>query len=162
MRSIVLSLGLFPPALLFSQKTAEEIHKMHQDPKAYIAELENPRREAEQKPGEVIAALGLKSGETLADIGAGSGYFAFRFARCVGNAGRVYAVEINPDMVLYMSRHIRDLKLSNVVTVLSDPDDPLLPDRAIDRFFICNTWHHIENKTKYLSLMKKCSSREAR
>ena len=54
-----------------------------------------------------------------------------------------------------MNRHSRDLKLSNVVTVFSDPDDPLLAWRAIGRIFICNPGHHVENKTKYLSLMKK-------
>jgi ubiquinone/menaquinone biosynthesis C-methylase UbiE len=117
--------------------------------------LENPERDAEQKPDQVIAALGLRAGETLADIGAGSGYFSFRFARALGNSGRVYAVDISPDMILYMNRRIRDLKLNNVVTVLSAPDDPLLPDGTVDRFFICNTWHHIENKAKYLGLMKK-------
>jgi ubiquinone/menaquinone biosynthesis C-methylase UbiE len=54
-----------------------------------------------------------------------------------------------------MNREIRDLKLKNVVTVLSVPDDPLLPDASIDCFFICDTWHHIENKARYLALMKK-------
>jgi arsenite methyltransferase len=159
MRSILL-VGFLLPALLFAQnstkpKTAEEIHKMHQDSKAYIAMLENPQRDAEQKPEEVIAAMALKNGETIADIGAGSGYFAFRFARHVGNNGRIYAVDINSDMVLFMNRHIRDLKLKNVVTILSAPDDPLLPDASIDRFFICNTWHHVENRGNYMQLMKK-------
>ena len=137
------------------QKAPEEIQKMHQDPKAYIAMLENPQRDAEQKPDEVIAALDLKAGETLADIGAGSGYFAFRFARKVGDSGRVYAVDINPDMILYMNRHIRDRKIKNVATVLSAPDDPLLPDGSINRFFVCNTWHHVENRPSYIALMKR-------
>ena len=91
----------------------------------------------------------------MADIGAGSGYFSFRFARKVGSSGRVYAVDVNPDMILYMNRRIRDLNLRNVVTILSVPDDPLLGDSSIDRFFICNTWHHIEQQTQYLALMKK-------
>jgi arsenite methyltransferase len=136
-------------------KTVEEIHKLHQDSKAYIAMLENPQRDVEQKPEEVIAALDLKEGETIADIGAGSGYFAFRFARKVGSSGRVYAVDINPDMILHMNRLIRDMKLKNVVTLLSEPNDPLLPEASIDRFFICNTWHHIENRNQYIKLMKK-------
>ena len=158
-RSVIISL-LCLPLLLFTQnaakpKTAEEIHKMHQDPKAYISMLESPQRESEQKPQEVLAALALKNGEIVADIGAGSGYFSFRFARQVGNNGRVYAVDISPDMILYMNRRIREQKLNNVVTVLSAADDPLLPDIAIDRFFICNTWHHIQNQTQYMALMKK-------
>jgi arsenite methyltransferase len=137
------------------QGTKEQIEKMHQDPKAYIAMLENPQRDIEQKPQEVIAAMGLKKGEVIADIGAGSGYFAFRFAQHVGAGGRVYAVDINADMILYMNRHIRDQNLKNVVTILSAPDDPLLMDASIDRFFICNTWHHVENRIQYLALMKK-------
>jgi ubiquinone/menaquinone biosynthesis C-methylase UbiE len=137
------------------QNTREQIEKMHQDPKAYIAMLENPQREAEQKPEEVIAALGLKPGEVIADIGAGSGFFSFRFAPKVGKGGRVYAVDINPDMILYMNRCIRDKKIKNVTTILSVPDDPLLTDASINRFFICNTWHHVENRPRYIALMKK-------
>ena len=128
---------------------------MHQDPKAYIATLEYPQRDSEQKPDQVIAALELKRGETIADIGAGSGYFAFRFARNVGDSGRIFAVDTSPDMILHMNRRIRDLKLGNVFTVLSAPDDPLLQDAAINRFFICNTWHHLENRANYLRLMKR-------
>lgn len=148
------------PALLLTQNAAgqrskEEIEKMHKDPKAYISMLENPQRDAEQKPQEVIKALDIKEGETIADIGAGSGYFAFRFARHVGNSGRIYAVDINSDMIVFMNRHIRDNKMKNVVTVLSAPDDPLVTDASIDRFFICNTWHHVPNQNHYIALMKK-------
>jgi arsenite methyltransferase len=137
------------------QGTKEQIQKMHQDPKAYIAMLENPQRDAEQKPDEVIAALDLKPGETLADIGAGSGYFSFRLARRVGDSGRVYAVDINSDMILFMNRNIRDKKIKNVTTILSAPDDPFLADASINRFFICNTWHHVQNRPRYMALMKK-------
>jgi ubiquinone/menaquinone biosynthesis C-methylase UbiE len=131
------------------------MHKLHQDPKAYIALLEDPQRDSYQKPHDVIMSLNLKEGETVADIGAGSGYFAFRFTHHVGDKGKVYGVDINPDMILYMNRRIRDMQLKNIVTILASPDDPLLIDASIDRFFICDTWHHIENQSKYLALMKK-------
>src|SRR5512141_2159428 len=78
-------------------KTMEEMHKLHQDPKAYIAALEDPARDAYQKPHEVIMALALRDGEQIADIGAGSGYFALRFARHVGVTGRVFAVDVSRD-----------------------------------------------------------------
>lgn len=149
---------LFSPTLVSAQnppKTMEEMHRLHQDSKAYIAMLEDPARDAYQKPHEVVMALGLKEGETIADIGAGSGYFAFRFSNHVGESGRVYAVDINPDMIVFMNRRIRDMKVKNMVTILSAPDDPLLLDGSIDRFFICETWHHIQNQTQYLTLMKK-------
>lgn len=145
----ILSAAQNPP------KSMEEMHRLHQDSKAYIAMLEDPARDAYQKPHEVVMSLGIKEGETIADIGAGSGYFAFRFAHHVGESGRVYAVDINPDMILYMNRRMRDLQVKNVVTVLSAPDDPLLMSRSIDRFFICETWHHIQDQTQYLALMKK-------
>ena len=58
-------------------------------------------------------------------------------------------------MILHMNERIRDMKLRNVVTVLSAPHDPLLIDGSLDRFFICDTWHHIQNQAQYLGLMKK-------
>jgi ubiquinone/menaquinone biosynthesis C-methylase UbiE len=97
----------------------------------------------------------LREGETVADIGAGSGYFTFRLASSVGDKGRIYAVDTSPDMILHMNQRIRDMKVKNIVTVLSSPDDPLLLDGSIDRFFICDTWHHIQNQAQYLALMKK-------
>jgi arsenite methyltransferase len=137
------------------RRTGEELHHLHQDSKAYIAFLEDPQRDAYQKPHEVMMALGIKPGEVIADIGAGSGYFTFRLARQVGVNGRVYAVDINPDMIVYINRRIRDSNTRNLVTILAPPDDPLLPDASVDRFFICDTWHHIEKQDPYLALMKK-------
>jgi ubiquinone/menaquinone biosynthesis C-methylase UbiE len=133
----------------------EEMHRLHGDSKAYIALLEDPKRDAYQKPHEVLMALGLKEGEVVADIGSGAGYFALRFARHVGENGRVYAVDVNPEMVVHLNRRIRDLGLRNLITLLAPPDDPLLPDRSVDRFFICDTWHHIENQDQYLALLKR-------
>ena len=156
---IVSTLALCLVAAVWAQDSpklsAEEMHRLHQNSKAYIAFLEDPKRDDYQKPHEVIMALDLKDGERIADVGAGSGYFTLRIARHVGETGRVYAVDINPDMIIHLNRAIRDTGVANVTTILAPPDDPLLPDKSIDRFFICDTWHHIENQTKYLELMKK-------
>jgi ubiquinone/menaquinone biosynthesis C-methylase UbiE len=135
--------------------TREEMERRHRDTKAYIAMLEGPARDGYQKPDEVVKALGLKGGETIADIGSGSGYFTLRLARAVGDTGHVYGVDIDPEMIRYLNRRIRASGLRNVQTVLSEPDDPLLPDRSIDRILIVNTWHHIENQERYLALLKK-------
>jgi ubiquinone/menaquinone biosynthesis C-methylase UbiE len=135
--------------------TQQEMHKLHQDSKAYIALLEDPARDAYQKPHEVVTALGLKDGERIADIGAGSGYFALRFARHVGASGLVFAVDINPDMIVHLNRRVRDAFLDNVRTILALPDDPLLPAASIDRAFVCETWHHIDSRPRYLALLKK-------
>ncbi len=136
-------------------RSHDEMHRLHQDPKAYIAMLEDPARDEYQKPHEVLAALALEPGEIVADIGSGSGYFALRFAAHVGQAGRVFAVDIDPALVRHLNRRVRDLGLRNVQTVLAEPDDPLLPDGSIDRFVIVDTWHHIEKQAEYLALMKR-------
>ena len=136
-------------------RSDEEMHRLHRDSKAYIAMLEDPERDAYQKPHEVIQALDLKQGEVIADIGSGSGYFTLRFAAHVGDKGRVYGVDIDPEMIRHLNRRIRDAGQENVQTVLAAPDDPLLRDRSIDRFVVVDTWHHIENQPQYLSLMKK-------
>jgi ubiquinone/menaquinone biosynthesis C-methylase UbiE len=100
-------------------------------------------------------ALDLKPGETIADIGSGSGYFALRFAAHVGEKGRVLAVDIDPDMVRYLNRRVRDAGVRNVQTILAEPNDPLLADASVDRFVVVDTWHHIEKPLEYLALMKK-------
>jgi arsenite methyltransferase len=157
--SLALLDWLLLPAMVLAQDSTKrglhEMHRLHQDSKAYIAMLDDPARDAYQKPHEVITALKLNEGEVIADIGAGSGYFTFRLAQHVGDAGRVYAVDVSPDMIVHLNRRVRDLKAKNVVTILSLPDDPLLADASVDRFFICDTWHHIENHDHYLGLLKK-------
>jgi ubiquinone/menaquinone biosynthesis C-methylase UbiE len=150
------------PALLFigvgvvaqAPKTQHEAHKLHGDPKAYIAALEDPARDAYQKPHEVMEALHVKEGEVIADIGAGSGYFTLRLSHHVGSTGHVYGVDISPDMIRHLNRRISEAGLLNVSTILAQPDDPLLP-RPVDRFLVVDVWHHIENQPAYLGLMKK-------
>lgn len=150
---------ILSPAFLWAQdpvkRDEHQMHGLHNDPKAYIGSLEDPKRDAYQKPHEVMTALNLKSGEVIADIGAGSGYFTFRIAHHVGPKGKVFAVDVSPDMIRHVNRRIRDLKTANVVSILADPDDPLLAEQSVNRFFICNVWHHVENPSKYLAALKK-------
>ena len=153
-------LGVLVPALLAAAqdpmpRSHEEMHRLHQDPKAYIAMLEDPKRDEYQKPHEVLTALDLKPGQTIADIGSGSGYFTLRFAAHVGAEGRVFAVDVDPEMVRYLNRRVRDAGVRNVQTILAEPNDPLLPDASVDRFVVVDTWHHIEDQPGYLALMKK-------
>jgi ubiquinone/menaquinone biosynthesis C-methylase UbiE len=132
----------------------EAAHRLHKDSKAYIAALEDPKRDAYQKPHEVMEALAIKPGEVIADIGAGSGYFAIRFAHHVGPAGRVYAVDVNPDMIGHVQARVSEAKLLNVTPILAPPDDPLLP-QPVDRFVVVDVWHHVENQAGYLAKMKQ-------
>jgi ubiquinone/menaquinone biosynthesis C-methylase UbiE len=152
----ILAVGLASATAIRAQapQSAHDAHTLHGDPAAYIAALEDPKRDAYQKPDEVVAALTLKPGEIIADIGAGSGYFALRLAPHVGAPGHVYAVDVSPEMIRRMNQRIRDAKLLNISTILAAPDDPLLP-QPVDRFLFVNVWHHIPDRPVYLALMKR-------
>ncbi len=141
------------PAQDTTPRSHAEMHRLHQDPKAYIAMLEDPGRDAYQRPDQVIAALALRPGEVIADIGSGSGYFTLRLAKSVGETGRVYGVDVDPSMVRYLNRRVRAAGLRNVHVLLAEPDDPLLPE-PVDRFLIVDTWHHIENPAGYLDRIR--------
>jgi ubiquinone/menaquinone biosynthesis C-methylase UbiE len=130
--------------------TAHDAHRLHADPEAYIGALDDPARDAWQKPHEVIEALGLRPGESIADIGSGSGYFALRFARHVGADGRVYAVDVDEKLLSHLEKAAARAGLSNVTPVLAPPDDPRLASGSVDRVFIANVWHHIDDQSGYL------------
>src|ERR1044072_4957992 len=104
LRVFLVVLIFFPSPLLAQaapKRDKHQMHGLHNDPKSYIGSLEDPKRDAYQKPHEVLAALNLKPGEVIADIGAGSGYFTFRLSHSVGANGKVYAVDVSPDMILH-------------------------------------------------------------
>src|SRR5574341_916909 len=125
---------LFVTVAVYAQDAVKrdphQMRELHLNPKSYIGTLEDPKRDTYQKPHEVLTALNLKPGEIIADIGAGSGYFTFRLAHFVGDQGRVYAVDISPDMIRHINRRIREARSTNIVSILADPDDPLLPDQS--------------------------------
>lgn len=144
---------LLAPVAAQDAREQHQAHRLHENPAAYIKALEDPKRDAYQKPNEVMEALAVKPGEIVADIGAGSGYFTMRLAHHVGPAGRVYAVDVNPDMIRHVNGRVRDAGLLNVVPILAAPDDPLLP-QPVDRLLIVDVWHHIEDQAGYLAKMK--------
>ena len=110
--------------------------------------LEDPSRDEWQKPHDVVMALNLKPMETIADIGAGTGYFARRFTH---HAGKVYAVDIDAKLLAIAGKDAP----ANLETVLAAPDDPRLPDRSIDTVFFCEVLHHIENRPAYYARIAK-------
>ncbi len=112
--------------------------------------FDDPTRAQWQKPGEIPAAIGLKEGMVVADIGAGTGYFERFFSKAVGPKGRVYAVDIEPKMVAHIESRAAEEKTPNVVAVLAEPDDPKLPAAGVDVIFVCDTWHHINDRLDYL------------
>jgi ubiquinone/menaquinone biosynthesis C-methylase UbiE len=129
---------------------AQTTHQHHppRDAAEYIKVLEDPKRDVWQLPHQVIMALEIRPGETIADIGAGSGYFTRRLAR---HAAKVYAVDIDRKLL----EAIRKDAPANVETVLARPDDASLPPGSVDTIFFCNVMHHIDSRPAYLEKLKK-------
>lgn len=121
-----------------------QVPHQHHPPSSseYAKVLEDPSRDEWQKPHDVVMALDLKPTDVVADIGAGTGYFARRFAL---QAGRVYAVDID-DKLLAVERKTAP---PNLLTVVAAPNDPRLPDASADLIFFCDVLHHIENRPAY-------------
>lgn len=106
--------------------------------------LERPEREEEERPRLLLDALGLKAGESVADVGAGSGYLTWRMAERVGPTGRVYATDIQPEMIAILRTNMAARGLTNVVPVLSTPEDPHLPTNALDLIILVDVYHECE------------------
>jgi len=102
--------------------------------------------------GRVMDILGISSGKTVADIGAGSGWFTVRAARRVTNTGTVFAVDINKEAISYIERRAATEHLSNVKTILSQPNDPMIPADAVDAVLLLKTYHEVE---KPMELLRK-------
>jgi len=97
----------------------------------------------------VIALLGIRAGDRVADLGAGGGYFTFRLADAVGAEGRVYAVDVDEDMIRYLRKRAAKRGYANVEVVRAGVDDPGLPEGEIDLLFTCNTYHHLPDRVRY-------------
>ncbi|HET7293964.1 MAG TPA: methyltransferase domain-containing protein [Vicinamibacteria bacterium] len=120
------------------------------DLESYVARLEDPARDAWQKPDAVVAALGLRPGQTACDIGAGPGYFTLRLSAAVGPSGRVYGVDVEPFILGTLRDRIEAAQATNVTPVLGVGDDPLLPGALCDLVLIVDTYHHFPERTRYL------------
>jgi len=116
--------------------------------------LERPEREAEEAPSKALAALELKPGMVVADIGAGSGYYTSRMARLVGAAGKVYATDIQPGMLELLNRRIRTEGLTNVTPVLGGPEEPALPAASIDLAIMVDVYHELQNPQVFLQKLR--------
>jgi SAM-dependent methyltransferase len=109
--------------------------------------FDDPARDAWQKPHEVIQALKLKPDAVVADIGAGTGYFAVRLAHMTPQ-GRVYAVDTEPDMVKYLGERAQKSGLKNLTPVQGAPADPKLPEQ-VDLVLLVDVYHHIDQRAAY-------------
>jgi len=154
-RSLVLLMSMLAGWLVWTAPLGCQEQNPPATTNSYIQHLEDPSRAAWQKPEEVVRALDLKSGEKIADIGAGSGYFTLPFARKVGPAGKVYAVDIDREMLAYIEQRARQENLHNIQTILAQAHDPELAPASVDLIFICATLHHITDRAKYYPLLAK-------
>lgn len=111
-------------------------------------------RDQWQQPDKVIAALGLKPGDRVADLGSGGGYFTFRLAQAVAPSGKVYAVDVDRDMVALIAERAKKDAPAIVETVLAKADDPGLPE-AVDLVFTSNTYHHLDKRVAYFANLRK-------
>jgi ubiquinone/menaquinone biosynthesis C-methylase UbiE len=99
--------------------------------------------------------LGIKQGVAVADIGAGSGWFTVRAARRTGSAGKVYAVDINPDFLQHIRERAQQDGLHNIETILDKEDDPLLPANSVDSVLLLKTYHEIAKPVPFLKNLRK-------
>jgi SAM-dependent methyltransferase len=118
----------------------------------WAKEFDDPKRDAWQKPHEVITALALAPDAAVADIGSGTGYFAARLAHFVPK-GRVYGVDTEPDMVKYLAGRAKREGLANLVSLAGAPDDPRLPVK-VDLILMVDVYHHIADREKYFTKLR--------
>ena len=117
--------------------------------------FDSPGREERLQINRVMDILAIVPGKRVADIGAGSGWFTVRAARRVGEAGVLYAVDINPEAVRYVSDRAEKERLHNVKTILGKPDDPQLPAISVDSVLLLKTYHEVAQPVALLRNLKR-------
>lgn len=131
-----------------------EGHSEHQfkDAQKWAQVFDDPARDAWQKPHEVISALKLPADAAVADIGAGTGYFAARFSHMLAK-GRVYAVDLEPDMVKHLGERAKKENLANLTPVLGATDSPKIP-APVDLVILVDVYHHIGARDQYFGKLR--------
>src|SRR2546430_10184834 len=150
-RTLSAALLLFVAGPLAAQSPATHEHGFR-DAEKWAQVFDDPARDAWQKPHDVIEALSLKPDAVVADIGAGTGYFAIRLAGMLPR-GRVYAIDVEPDMVKYLAERALREGRKNLIAVAAKPDDPRLPDK-IDLLLLVDVYHHIDAREQYLRRLR--------
>ncbi|MEM2047229.1 MAG: class I SAM-dependent methyltransferase [Candidatus Jordarchaeales archaeon] len=107
------------------------------------------------KPSEVLKALGLKRGQWVADVGAGGGFFTFKFAEAVGESGKVFAVDTEKELLDFIRKNATRKGLVNIQVVHAPKDEVPLPEGSIDLIFMRNVYHHLENRVNYVKQLKR-------
>jgi SAM-dependent methyltransferase len=132
---------------------AQHMEHRFDDPERYAKSFDDPRRDAWQMPDRVIEALAIRPGQSIADIGAGTGYFSVRLAKTAAGP-TVYAVDIERSMIDYVRQRAAKAGLKNVVPVLASAAGANLP-APVDLVLIVDTYHHIPNRAEYFRALRK-------
>jgi ubiquinone/menaquinone biosynthesis C-methylase UbiE len=117
--------------------------------------LDRPEREKEENPAKLMEVLGLKNGDVVADIGAGSGYYTFRLAEKVGPKGKVMAEEIQKEMLDIIKKRMADKKVTNVDLILGTITDPKLPEAGVDMILLVDVYHEFDHPYEMTEAMVK-------
>ena len=115
----------------------------------WLPVLEDADRDVWQRPGEVVELMAIAPGMTVVDLGAGTGYFLPRLAVAVGEAGRVLALDVDPELVAFMTDRAARDGLVQVEARVVAADDPGLETASVDRVLVVNTWHHLPGRVAY-------------
>ncbi len=160
--SFVLIILIWPvfPALAADGAGADpEVNKNFVNPQLkideWVSKFEVESREVFKSRKKIVVAVGIKEGEVVADIGAGTGLFTFLFSDAVGKRGRVMAVDIAKAFLVHIEKKAKARKRTNIVAVEGGSNSPNLADGSVDRIFICDTYHHFENPSAMLAAMRR-------
>jgi ubiquinone/menaquinone biosynthesis C-methylase UbiE len=117
--------------------------------------LDRPDREREEEPDRAIAALAIAPGSAVADVGAGSGYMTVRLAAAVGPSGRVFATDVQPEMISRLTARLDAAKIRNVTAILGTPYDPRLPYATLDLVLMVDVYHELAAPQRMLQRLKR-------
>jgi cyclopropane fatty-acyl-phospholipid synthase-like methyltransferase len=133
-------------------KSDGAFHRRFQDAEKWAKEFDDPERDTWQKPQEILDALHLEQTSTLADVGAGTGYFSVRIAKRIPQA-KIFAADVEPDMVRYLGERAQHEHLTNLVAVQASADAVNLPE-PVEIILLVDTYHHIGNRIEYFARLK--------
>jgi ubiquinone/menaquinone biosynthesis C-methylase UbiE len=172
MRSCAILAALFVVPLAFAEEPKRYEYKKEHDPdgigKFYMGReiaqvmgfaaagwLDRTEREKEEDPAKLMEALKLKQGDVVADVGAGSGYYSFRLAAAVGPKGKVYATDIQKEMLEIIKKRMEKEKVANIETVLGTESDAKLPENKVDLILLVDVYHEFSHPYEMTDTMLK-------